>query len=181
MTMTVATIAKRLLMLGFDITNNAANFLSAIGAAPVATKGVTAYRNRLPLVASGTVNFDIPVDPLTANEIQPPIEMHIEHTSYAGTFGNAQYGKYLVKIGHDGTNNTAVGSLIDTVSNGIPTGFDPATAVAFSMLNASTLRVTITGGASVGSAGSNPNVWVTAHRLGSYSWNTDPLVTTARI
>lgn len=102
-------------------------------------------------------------------------------SNVSGALTNCQMGRWWVILARGGASTLVAASLRESLADGATTGFDPATGVAFTAPDDQTLRVTVTGGALVGSGGSNVQCRCVAARVGNMAFGTTPTLTTVRI
>lgn len=127
------------------------------------TNNPTAYRTRSFLVASGNATVDIPIGAMSDYSAQAPLVVTIFHKGFYDSLGFYGYGVYLVSPSR--TNVDYVHSVVMlSGSSNDAYSFTPA-AVTFSIPSSGTLRVTIPGGASVGTSGTSTAFDIAANRM----------------
>jgi len=133
-------------------------FISGFSNSPVA------YRMRDFLVQAGPKNMDIYFIPMQDYEIPAPIYVNIFHKAYPDSMSTYGKAAYVVTPGR--TNQNFVQWSVESSGSANPAfSFDPA-AVTFSIVENGLLRVTIPGGASVGTGGAGTAFDISADRMG---------------
>lgn len=127
------------------------------------TNNPTAYRTNANLVASGNTNVDISIGAMSDYSAQAPIIVTIFSKPYYDGFGFYAYSVYLVSPSRTTTNYVHNVVLMSGSANPAYS-FNPA-SVTFSIPSNGTLRVTVPGGASVGTAGANTQFNLSANRM----------------
>lgn len=123
----------------------------------------TAYRYRDFLVQAGPKNIDIPFILMPDNNIPAPIYVSIFHKAYPDSLGTYGEGFYMVTPSRTAAN--FVQWAVKSFGSGNATySFDP-NAVTFSIPENGVLRVTIPGGANVGTSGANTAFDISASRM----------------
>jgi len=124
----------------------------------------TAYRASFTLVASGNATIDIPISVLSPYTSNIPIFVTLVHKGYRNSGSTYSYGIYLVSVSNDGGTLYVHNWQLLTGGANLTYTFT-ASSVTFNIPVNGTLRVTVPGGANVGTGGTTAGAYCSASAM----------------
>jgi hypothetical protein len=138
---------------------------------PAFKNAPTLYVTSGVMVASGDLSIDIPIRDVNGGAFQYaewPVRLCLSNNPFYADATKWTYAEYAVMISYtanDGIARVGAKLMFDGIGADPTVSFTPAN-VTFSLPNTTTLRITVPGGANVGSSGADPNCHAAASRWG---------------